>query len=79
MLAVESYHQVHTKPLLVANRWHLSFLENRQSFVSNAGALSASSPLVGGMGGPSLSEVIWPADCAENEMEIMKGSTRSTT
>ena len=52
----------------------LSFVENRLLFASNDGALSAS-PLVGAVfgvgcaGGPSLSKVIWPADCTKNEVE----------
>jgi hypothetical protein len=56
----------------------LSFVENRLRFISNCGASSAS-PLVGVVGtagGPSLSEVIWPADCAKNEVdETTKEST----
>ena len=58
----------------------LSFVENRLRFESNGGALSAS-PFagVGCAGGPSLPEVIWPADCAKNEVdETMKESTAGT-
>jgi hypothetical protein len=58
----------------------LSFVENRLRFESNGGASSAL-PLagVGCAGGLSLPEVIWPADCAKNEVdETMKESTAGT-